>query len=183
MRLAGLVPGCPQFLPGKVLPCSDYPPLSLKGTEKAEAKAVQIACSGLPACSPDSCLLLSHPHHLSAVPSNWCVPGKAFEGKMVLQCLQPTLHSEQGPGPKGPQHKAKTGELYCHGGSWLQAGSFPIHAGHTNPAVLLAHHWPRCTTTHLLISIQMNQPALCNTDIKNHWGNVVFKTKFFNTLY
>lgn len=105
------MPAGPQFLPGEVLPCSDYPPLSLKETAKGEAKDEQTARSKLMACSPDSCLSLSHPCQAPEFPSNWCALEKAFVGEKILHYLQSALHLRaRSSAQRAPAHGSKDGE-------------------------------------------------------------------------
>lgn len=75
MGLAGLVPGCPQFLLGEALLCSDYPPLSLQGKEKGWSKGCA-NCTLWPFPLP--------PMSPTCSPFNWCVLGKGAEGKMAF---------------------------------------------------------------------------------------------------
>lgn len=120
MRLAGL-----SAIPAwKASALQRLSPSHWKEQEKAEAKGVQITGSALPAHSPGSCLFLSHLHHLPAVPSNWGVLGKAFEGKMVLQYLQPTLHLQARHSAQRAPAQGRNWEPYCHGGC-RQAASHP----------------------------------------------------------
>lgn len=161
MRLAELVPGCPQFLPGKVLPCSDHPPPSLKGTGKGWSKGCKSHALGCLHILLTSCLFLSRP---PTVPSSWCVLGKALEGKMVLLHLQPTLHLQARPSAqRAPEQGRKAGNPTAMETPGCRQAASPSMQD-TQILLLYLHTTGQDVQPPICWwCIQMNQPALCNT--------------------
>lgn len=104
MRLAELVPGCPQFLPGKVLPCSDHPPPSLKGTGKGWSKGCKSHALGC--LHILLTLAFSSPAHLQSLPAgvSW---GRPWKGRWSCCIYSQHYTFKQGPVLKGPQNKAE----------------------------------------------------------------------------